>query len=262
MSTSNCTTTSKKRKTRSSNPSPRTKRTSLTKKNTQKNKSKKRENADDALVKKIVKNLLIYNNKDIPDDDMEDPSHGLTMVNVPVLNGGDNCDGVMMVTINFDKCRVRSLYQENILWHNSAMNAFAAGLMSELKYMSLKPNMPKIHFDHSFINYYQYNPTPRFDSYDTAKHCDIVFGFMQYMEKLEDGTIANEHWLLIRFMKNRREVYVFDSGTELTDDAYLKDLKKRAIYAVVGYGWCKTENLHLQSYSNKEWDTAMKNKNN
>ena len=192
MSTSNCTTTSRKRKTRSNNPSPRTKRTSSTTKNNEKE-TKKGENVDNALVKKEVKNLLIYNNKDIPDDDMEDPSHGLTMVNVPVLNGGDNCDGDMMVTIDFDKCRVRSLYQENILWHNSAMNAFAAGLMSELKYMSLKPSIPKIHFDHSFINYYQYNPTPRFDSYNTAKHCDVVFGFMQYMEKLDANTITNEH---------------------------------------------------------------------
>ena len=111
---------------------------------------------------------------------MEGPSRGLEMVNVHVLNGGDsgdNCDGDMMVTIDFDKCRVRSLYQENNLWHNSAMNAFAAGLMSELKYMSLKPNMPKIHFDHSFIKFYQFQPTPKFDSYKIPKHYDVVFVF-------------------------------------------------------------------------------------
>ena len=63
-------------------------------------------------------------------------------------------------------------------------------------------------------------------------------------------------------MKSIREIYVFDSGTELADDACLEDLRKRAIYAVVGYGWCKTENLRLQCYSNEEWPTVMKIKNN
>ena len=200
---------------------------------------------------------------------MEDPSRGLEMAKVPVLNGGDssdrsgNFDGEMTVTIDFDKCNVRSLYQENTLWHDSAMNAFAAGLMSELKYMSLKSNMPKIHFDQCFLNYYQFRPTPTFDTYPIPKYYDVVFGFMQYMEKLDDGNIVNEHWLLVRFIKKNREVYFFDSGTLPADDTYLEALKNQALYAIVGYGWRKIENIHLQRYStDEEWETAKRNKQN
>ena len=198
---------------------------------------------------------------------MEDPSRGLEMAEVPVLNGGDssdrsgNFDGEMTVTIDFDKCNVRSLYQENTLWHDSAMNAFAAGLMSELKYMSLKSTMPKIHFDQGFLNYYRFRPTPEFDSYPIPKYYDVVFGFMQYMEVQDDGNNDNEHWLLVRFIKKNREVYFLDSGTQPADDTYFEDLKKRALYAIVGYGWCKIENINLQRYNTKEeWIKAKTNK--
>ena len=240
----------------------------LRQKKNHKKENKKRENVDNAAItKKKVINNLIYCSETITDIDIEDPSRGLEMVDVPVLNGGNsgdiggNFDGDMMVTIDFDKYNARSLFQENILWHDSAMNAFAAGLMSELKYMSLNSNMPKIHFDICFLNYYQFRPTPEFDEYPIPKYSDVVFGFMQYMEHLDDGNIVNEHWLLVRIIKKNREVYFFDSGTEPADDTYFEDLKHRALYAIVGYGWCKIENINLQRYNTKEeWIKAKTNK--
>ena len=81
------------------------------------------------------------------------------------------------------------------------------------------------------------------------------------MEKLEDSSITNEHWLLIiRFVKSIHKVYIFDSGTELTDDVYLEDLKNQAIYDVVGYGWCNTIFYCHSSSTKRDITTSIRYK--